>query len=35
MLASGLVAAPFFIILVIAGIVATFGFAFYQGKGNR
>jgi len=32
LLAEGLVQAPFFIILVIAGIVATFGFAFFHSK---
>jgi len=31
-LAADLVQAPFFIILVIAGIIATFGFAFFHSK---
>ena len=33
LMADKLVNAPFFIILVIVGVIATFGFAFYNSKG--
>jgi len=32
LLADKLVNAPFFIIIVVAGVIATFGFAFYHSK---
>jgi hypothetical protein len=31
-IADQLVNSPYFIILVVVGVIATFGFAFYQGK---
>jgi len=33
LIADNLVKAPFFIIIVVAGVIATFGFAFYNSKG--
>lgn len=30
--ATDLVKLPFFVAIVVVGVIATFGFAFYQGK---